>query len=276
MRMHYPLRPTRERGCKEATTLRRATALLMLCVGVALVMYGCVPVWSLIKRRPEAVPTIPNHPAANPTPPLGDPAPSAPETAEPAVPPAASAPLLQPGMSAALAAAQAAKPGWAAVVHNHNADWSTVELLVGPAEGDWRTGLNYRWTFRGYELVSEGPLSAPAPPTVVIERKAPPTTVIVKERPASPQTQAQPQTPVASSARSGQKTIPVSARQGAARATARRQFSGPSAQTKILSVTSEWESVKVQVIEEGQPVGIVNLSWNDATQSYDITGVDRF
>ena len=253
--------------------MRHLTGIVLICTVVAVVVAaGCVPIWA-VKKNASATPAPP--PATPTSVPLADPAATAP--AAPATPmatapatPAPQAPTLQPGLQAALDTAQAAKPGWAAEVHDHAADWSTAEVKAGPSYGNWQVGLNYKWTFRGYELVSEGAWNPPPPPptTVIIERQAPPKTVIIKERPAP--AQVKPQAPPQG------KTVPVSARQGAARATARRQFSGGDSETKILSVSSEWRSVRVQVSTGGQKVGVVSLSWNDSRQAYDINGVDRF
>ncbi len=238
--------------------MRYLTGIVLICGVVAMLGAGCVPIWAIKKRAVPPVTTTP--PAAAP---VADPAAALPASpvATPTTP-VPQAPASQPGIQAALEAARAAKPGWTAEVHNHSADWSTVEVKVGPSHGNWQTGLNYRWTFRGYELTSEGPWNPPPPTTVIIQQQAPPKTVIVKQRPP----QAKPPS----------NTIPVKARQGAARATARRQFSGQASTTKILSVSSQWRSVRVQVSNGGKPVGVVSMTWSDSSQSYNITGVQRF
>jgi len=171
-------------------------------------------------------------------------------------------------MQAALEAAKATKPGWQAVVHDHNSDWTTVELLAGPTYGDWRVGLNFRWTFRGYELVSEGPLNPPQPTTVIVERPAPPT-VVVRERPPTTRPATRPPTrpPTQPSAQPDLE---------AARKLARNQF--PSGYTTtILRSTGDRRNVVIGVMAPGTRtvVGRVTMHWSDSAGAYRIDSIER-
>ncbi len=67
-----------------------------------------------------------------------------------------------PGEQAALAAAKARRTDWEATVNSHTDDWMEVVVKMGPKWGDWRTGLRFRWSGSGYQLVSEGPLPGPS------------------------------------------------------------------------------------------------------------------
>ena len=229
----------------------KQTVWLVLALGMLVLLAGCPIGLSLGKPREQAAP------AAAPVEPAPAPVAESPAVAEP-VAPTPQAPAQQPGLQAALDAAKASKPGWAAQVHDHNSDWSTVEVLVGPTSGDWRTGMNYRWTFRGYELVSEGPLNPPQPTTVIVERQAPPKTIIVKQRPAQPPP----------------SSVNVRARENAARATARAQFGRKGTTTKLVSESGRWSNVTMRVLApNGTVIGQVSMRWNGNSMS--VTSVQR-
>ncbi len=244
--------------------MRNRVWLGLPVIVVSLLVCGCVPIWQLGKEKHAEGEPASTSPAAPAAPAAEAPAqPVAPVAAPPTEMP--QTPAKQPGMQAALEAAKVTKPGWQAIVHDHNSDWTTVELLAGPTYGDWRVGLNFRWSFRGYELVSEGPLNPPEPTTVIVERPSPPT-VIVRERPpaARPPAARPPARPTA------QPNLE------AARKLARNQF--PSGYTTtILRSTGDKRNVVIGIMAPGSRnvIAQVNMHWSDSAGAYRIDSIQR-
>jgi hypothetical protein len=217
------------------------------CIALILVLLGLFGVisWAWLGRTVEHIgPTeVPEtqESDAPAEPPPGTEAPNQPppglEIEEPVEPERTH----KPGATEAMAWARNRRPDWKAAVADHSSDWTSVKLIMAPADDPgWTTWVKIKWNTPAgrYGFVDEGPLAQEIP--------APEETPEVY----------QPGEQVAKEAALG-------------------YAEQPDWVARVDSHNSDWTSATVSV---GPPasewVYVVSLQWNRNIEAYDLIAID--